>query len=285
MRNNTFYGIVIGLTAIFVAFILEGGDVKSLFLISPLLIVIVGTLAAGFAGVTWKIFSRFFKLISIAMNPTKYDKKNIALEMVQVATVVRRLGLLSIEDNMEKYNAVHPYMKKLFQVCIDGIKEEELIELYELEISQMTERHTENINMFNKFAGFSPTMGIIGTVMGLISTMAAAGSDPNELIHHIGVAFLATLWGIVMANLVWLPIADKLQVVHNDEVSTLNLIYEGVKSIVSGENPTTVYMKLSCVFPMSEQGDFQNEARKVVAKSRQMIADIEQQQQSDVIGN
>ncbi len=274
MKNNTFYGIIIGLAIIVIAFRIEGGDIHSLFLLSPLLIVFGGTLSAGFASVNWKIFSRFFTLIGIAINPPKIDKRRITLDLVKSATIIRRLGLLSATDTID--DKTHSYVKKFFQVCVDGVKVEELDEIYELEVSQINERHSENINLFNKFAGYSPTMGIIGTVMGLISTMAAAGSDPNELIRHIGVAFLATLWGIVMANLVWLPIADKLRVIHNEEIALLNTIYEGVRSIVSGENPITLYVKLSSAFPMAEQRAFQDEAQKVIDATRQKLSTTEQ---------
>ena len=85
------------------------------------------------------------------------------------------------------------------------------------EMKAMQGRHNAYISMFNKMGGYAPTMGIIGTVMGLIMTLANAGKDPNTLIHSIASAFIATLWGIFSANLLWLPIADKLKQCHLEE--------------------------------------------------------------------
>lgn len=100
-------------------------------------------------------------------------------------------------------------------------------------------------------------MGIIGTVMGLISTLAAAGSDPTVLIHHIATAFIATMWGIFMANLVWLPISDKLRSLHSEEMQLLKVMKTaGVHSVQLGETPSVVRAKLMSALPLGEQMKF-----------------------------
>jgi chemotaxis protein MotA len=96
-------------------------------------------------------------------------------------------------------------------------------------------------------------MGIIGTVMGLISTLAAAGGDPTDLIHHIATAFIATMWGIFMANIVFLPIADKLRAVHTAELQMMNIMIIGVSSLQLGETPSVIRSKLISAFPLAEQ--------------------------------
>ena len=103
--------------------------------------------------------------------------------------------------------------------------------------------------------GYSPTMGIIGTVMGLIVTLANAGGDPNDLIHHIASAFIATLGGIFMANLVWLPLADKLKTINSEENLIMEVTIEGVLSLQAGEIPAIVRAKLRSMLPTSEQGE------------------------------
>ena len=273
MKNSTLIGIIIGLLAISIAFFLEGGNITSLFLLPPLIIVLGGTLAAGLASTSWKIFSRIFKLMYISFSPPKYEKKHIIFELLNMSVTARALGLLAVESQFS--SQTHPYLKKMFQVCIDGGNENTLADMYEIETLNITERHSDNINLFAKLGAFSPTMGIIGTVMGLISTMAAAGGDPNQLIHSIGIAFLATLWGIVMANLVWIPISDKLQLIHNEEMHLLGVIFEGVKSVQLGEPPSVVYTRLAGSFPISEQNDFLSEAKLIVDKSRQSLAAIQ----------
>jgi chemotaxis protein MotA len=101
--------------------------------------------------------------------------------------------------------------------------------------------------------GYSPTMGIIGTVMGLIATLAAAGGDPNDLIRSIASAFIATLWGVFMANIVWLPIADKLKNIHHEEHLFMDMIVEGVLAIQAGEIPSVIKAKLNSMLPSGEQ--------------------------------
>jgi chemotaxis protein MotA len=96
-------------------------------------------------------------------------------------------------------------------------------------------------------------MGIIGTVMGLILSFASVGADPNVLIRHIGTAFIATLWGILMANIVWLPIGDKLRTIHDHEINVLQMMMEGVEAVQAGETPTVIRARLISAFPLEEQ--------------------------------
>ena len=118
------------------------------------------------------------------------------------------------------------------------------------------ERHNVNINIFNKMGGYSPTMGIIGTVIGLIGTFAAAGGSGGEsdkLISHIATAFVATLWGIFLANLVFLPIGDRLKNIHLEEEEYMEVIMRGVIAIQEGEAPSIVKAKLYSMLPASKQ--------------------------------
>ncbi|MGB9913072.1 MAG: motility protein A, partial [Candidatus Kapaibacteriota bacterium] len=117
----------------------------------------------------------------------------------------------------------------------------------------MNERHNINITLFQKLGGYSPTMGIIGTVMGLIATLASAGSDPTVLIKHIATAFIATMWGIILANLLWLPIGDKLRVLNLEEIELMQMILDGTLAIQLGEIPSVVRAKLLASLPLSEQ--------------------------------
>jgi chemotaxis protein MotA len=119
----------------------------------------------------------------------------------------------------------------------------------------MGERHSRSASILQKMGGYSPTMGIIGTVMGLISTLAAAGDDANTLIRHIAGAFIATLWGVFMANIVWLPLADKLKHINNEEFLYMDVITEGILSIQAGEIPSVIKARLNSMLPAGEQED------------------------------
>jgi chemotaxis protein MotA len=271
MRFSTLIGIILGTAFILGAFYIENGDFTKLVLPAPLMIVIGGTLMAGLASSSWKTFSKIFKLTYISFFPPKYDKKQITVQLVESAVVARKLGMLAVEEIIK--NPVHPYIQKLFQVGIDGADAETLEEVYYSEIENIEQRHNENIAFFNKLGGLSPTMGIIGTVMGLISTMSEAGGDgdANKLIMSIGVAFLATLWGIALANIVWIPIADKLQTIHNEEIQILNVIFEGVRCVLNGEAPLVISTKLTSSYPISEQNKFSIEMRSVIDKQKRKL--------------
>jgi chemotaxis protein MotA len=116
--------------------------------------------------------------------------------------------------------------------------------MLEMEIAAVEERHMRGISFFHKAGGFSPTMGILGTVLGLTHTLANA-TDASSMASGIAVAFIATLWGVGLANLFFLPISDKLRLRHDDEVAHLELIMEGVIAIQAGYTPRNVRTRLS----------------------------------------
>ena len=137
------------------------------------------------------------------MNPSN------SLLIVNLAYVIRREGILALESQIATVD--DPFLRKGVHLMIDGSEQEYIKEVLDLELGQMSERHMKGAQMFSKMGEFAPTMGIIGTVMGLINTLARAGADPNDLIHHIAGAFIATLWGVFNANIIWLPMGDKLK--------------------------------------------------------------------------
>lgn len=251
MKAATLIGIILGTLAIFGAFLWEGGQLNALFMLPAMLIVFGGTLAAGIAGTSWEQFKKLPILTKIAFFPKKYDQAEIINQIYNFAIKSRKEGILSLEDELDKVN--HPHLRKFIEICIDGADPEILDNIAQLEISNLNDRHNENIGLFTKMGGYSPTMGIIGTVMGLISTLAAAGSDPNVLIHHIASAFIATMWGIFMANIVWLPIADKLRFLHNQELALIFLILDGVRALQIGEIPSVIQARLVSALPIVEQ--------------------------------
>jgi len=269
MRISTLIGVILGFVAILGAFYLERGDFTRLVTVSSLLIVVGGTLMAGLASTSWKIFSKMFKLIGISFFPPHYDKRKITFQIIEYSLIARKHGMLALENKLN--SAVHPYIRKIFQSGIDGADAETLEEVFAVEVEGMTFRHSENIALFQKLGALSPTMGITGAVIGLIITMGEAGADggdANTLIQSIGVAFLATLWGIMLANVFWIPIGDKLQLIHNEEVQLLELIFDGAKCVLNGETPLLIISKLESTFPLSEQQQFHRDAKKFIENNK-----------------
>lgn len=257
MKFSSGIALLVGFIAIFGAFVWESGSLESIFLGPALLIVVGGTLAAGLAGTSVEVMARLPKLIWIAIHPKTYNKIEIIDQMVDFSVFTRKEGILALERRLDEVK--HPYMRRLFLLLIDGTDPQTLQKMAETEVSFMTERHNINILLFQKLGGYSPTMGIIGTVMGLIATLASAGSDPTVLIQHIATAFIATMWGIILANLLWLPIGDKLRVLHLEEVELMQLILEGTLAIQLGEIPSVVRSKLLATLPLSEQEKYLEE--------------------------
>jgi chemotaxis protein MotA len=255
MRRNlditTIAGLALGLLGVFGSFLWEKGKLEGIFLGPAMSIVFVGTFAAAMIGTSLKSFLKIGALLKIAVIPPVFELEEAIQTIVRFSTIARRDGLLALEKELDGVS--NSFMRKILRFAIDGTEPDVLRELAETEVRYVGERHTNGAMLFQKMGGYSPTMGIIGTVMGLIATLAAAGSDPDVLIHHIGSAFVATLWGVFMANLVWLPIADKLRHIHTEEYLFMDLIVEGILSIQAGEIPSVIKAKLYSMLPEEQQ--------------------------------
>lgn len=252
MKNlGGIYGLVLGVLSIFGAFFIEGGTLNALFLLPPLLVVFGGTFAATLIGFGFEKFSKIFELMKIAYYPPKYDLKDLILKFVGISILGRQEGFLAIEKQLDRMPYYFP--RKMIKFLLDGHDTDALENIAYTEIKAMEDRHFSNIAVFNKMGGYAPTMGIIGTVMGLIMTLANAGEDPNLLIHNIASAFIATLWGILSANLIWLPIADRLKQCHIEEKYMMEITLEGVLILQSGEIPSIIKMRLISMLSQTEQ--------------------------------
>ncbi|HRP02078.1 MAG TPA: MotA/TolQ/ExbB proton channel family protein [Candidatus Kapabacteria bacterium] len=278
MRSSTIIGIILGFLAILGSFLWEGGSMSILFLLPAITIVIGGTLAAGIIGSSFSMMAKIPQLFILTVTHKEYDWETILDSIIKIATQTRKLGLLSIEESVNKIE--HPFLKKMLTILIDGIDKETLVNVAEFELQSISQRHKENISLLTKLGGYSPTMGIIGTVMGLIGTFTSTGGDPNQLIHHIASAFIATLWGIFMANIVWLPLADKLKVIDEQEIRLNHFIVNGILSIQAGDTPSITMMKLAAAFPASKQENILKRLKRIREQENEEIAS---QQQSEVL--
>lgn len=250
-KSGTLLGLVIGVFSIFGAFFLEGGSVKALFLISSLIIVFGGTFAAVIIGFGLDKVAKLISFIRLAYFPRDYNIKKIIDTFIELSIKSRKEGLLSLEKDLAKFQ--HVFTRKMTKYAIDGTDPDLLFNLAQLEMKATQERHFSNIFIFTKMGGYAPTMGIIGTVMGLIMTLANAGADPNSLIKNIATAFIATLWGVFSANIIWLPIADRLKQCHIEEKNMMEISLEGVLTLQSGEIPSIMKARLIGMLPQKDQ--------------------------------
>ena len=244
---GTAAGLVFGISSVFGSFILEGGEIGALVLLPAMVIVFGGTIATAVIGTSARDVLRAVKLMHFTIFPPRFPGKETIDNLVRYSNIARKDGLLMLEKELGRIE--NPFLRKLLRFAIDGTDPETLRSMGETEVRCVSDRHQKGASIFQKMGGYSPTMGIIGTVMGLIATLASAGEDPNELIHHIASAFIATLWGVFMANLVWLPIADKLRNMHREEELYMDMIIAGVVAIQAGEVPSVVKARLNSMVP------------------------------------
>ncbi len=250
MKAATAIGIAICLGTLALGATLEGTSVFALFNVPAALIVFGGTFGATFAGSTLEQIKKIPTLYKKAMSPDKPDLSAQLETLVGFAERARREGLLALDDEVSDLD--DEFTKKGLQLVVDGTDPELVREILENEIDGMAARHHAGVQSFEKSGGLAPTMGIIGTVMGLISVLQNL-SDPGSLGPSISVAFIATLYGVGMANVVLLPVATKLKMLSSEEIELRTMTLEGILAIQAGDNPRVVADKLLSFIPPDER--------------------------------
>ncbi len=245
-------GLLIGIGAVVLAFVMEGGVFSSVLQAPAMILVIFGTIGAATVTTTFNTLANIPNLLKVAFFGRPTEPQKIINNIIVLAEKARREGILGLEADLIKTR--HPFFRKALQLVIDGTDIGVLRNIMETEMVYISERHKTGQTFFQKLGGFSPTLGIIGTVLGLINTLSTTG-DPASMATHIAAAFIATLWGISLANLVYLPISDKLKYRNSEEMQSLELIVEGLISLQAGENPRVIRTKLlSFINPKEHRG-------------------------------
>ncbi|PPK66487.1 flagellar motor protein [Actinokineospora auranticolor] len=239
-------GMGLALVAIFVSMIMEGGDPMSIFLLPPIILVIFGTLGAAMAGGILKDTIGLVGLIKRATLSPKIESGQMIDVVVRLADRARREGLLALEDEAKKVD--DPFLRKGLELAIDGTDSDEVREILESEIETKRKYDKVGAKIFTDMGGFAPTIGIIGTVLGLVHVLENL-SDPSSLGHLIAGAFVATLFGVLTANVIWLPMANRLKRISELECEQMQLAVEGVLAIQAGSNPRLVARKLRSLVP------------------------------------
>jgi chemotaxis protein MotA len=250
VKAATAIGIVIACVGILGAAFMEGTSPAAFFNIPAMMLVFAGTFGATVAatgmGAAKKIPS-LYKIAFAGNDPQLAAKVN---ELVALAEKARRDGLLALEADLEEIE--DPFTRKGLQLVVDGTDPDLVRDILEVEIDAMAARHKEGSETFKTAGGFAPTMGIIGTVMGLVHVLENL-SAPDTLGPAISGAFIATLMGVGAANVVFLPVAGRLKGLSHEEVNERTLILEGILSIQSGDNPRVVAEKLMSLVPPAER--------------------------------
>ena len=255
MDRATQLGIGLGLVAIIGANIMEGGSPTSLLLVPPMILVFGGTIGAAVAGGTMTDAKHAVTSLKRALTWKHTPSSDLVPVMVTLADKARREGLLTLEDAVADVD--DDFLKKGVSLAVDGTDPEELREILEAELDAKRSADRHAAKFYNDMGGYAPTIGIIGTVMGLVHVLENL-SNPDELGHLIAGAFVATLWGVMTANVMWLPIGSRLTRMGELESGRMELVIEGILAVQAGANPRIVAQRLESLLPV---GDREAEAK------------------------
>ena len=250
MKAATAIGIVAACVGILGAATMEGTSPAAFLNMPAMILVFVGTFGATCAAAGMEGMKKIPALYKIAFSGSDHHLAAKVRELVSLAEKARRDGLLALEADLESIE--DDFTRKGLQLVVDGTDPDLVRDILEVEVDAMAARHKEGAEVFKTAGGFAPTMGIIGTVMGLVHVLENL-SAPSTLGPAISGAFIATLMGVGAANVVFLPVAGRLKGLSHAEMHERNLVLEGILSIQAGDNPRVVAEKLMSLVPPAER--------------------------------
>jgi chemotaxis protein MotA len=267
MKLSTGAGIGIAFFGILIGAFMEGTSPMSFIDLPAIIIIFAGTFGVTLASVGPEAMKQIPSLYKLVFKAKAQDVTGRVALLVSLAEQARREGLLALDERVRDID--DEFTRKGLQLVVDGIDPDLVREVLDAEIDGMVARHHIGATTFEKAGGFAPTLGIIGTVMGLVHVLQNLAA-PSTLGPAISSAFVATLFGIGTANVVYLPVANRLKAVSASEVELRSLTLDGILAVQAGDNPRVVAEKLnSYIAPI----DRQNEDDKV--------ADIGERQQAE----
>jgi chemotaxis protein MotA len=239
-------GVILAFVAILGGNLLEGGALASLFNAPAALIVIGGTLAATILQTSWPILKRACSQSRWVFVPPFVNLEDGLDKVVNWSVIARKKGLLGLEGLAE--NEQERFVQKGLLLLVDGAESNTIRSIMEVELDTREQRDLDSARVFEAMGGYSPTIGIIGAVMGLIQVMTNL-EDPESLGRGIATAFVATIYGVALANLLFFPVANKLRGLVRERTRYEDMMIEGLIAIAEGENPKSIEIRLSGFLP------------------------------------
>lgn len=241
MDLATIIGLILGFGAIIGGQVMEGGHVSAIIQPTAAIIIAGGTLGATFVSFPIGSLIQALKDVKKAFLPAKTNHETIIKDIIGYAAKARKNGLISLEQEAQNINDV--FIKKGISLVVDGIDPQKLRDTMETELAAFEEHNKSSVEVFEAAGGYAPTIGIIGAVLGLIHVMENL-ADSSKLGAGIAVAFVATIYGLMTANLVCLPMGTKLKHRLKEEIQIKQMIIEGLIAIQNGENPHFIEQRL-----------------------------------------
>lgn len=230
--------------------VLEGGHLGSIMQLTAFVIVMGGTIGAVCVQNPLSVVLRGVSLLRLGIMDPKHDNKGIIATIIDLANVSRKQGLLALEGKLKDIN--DPFFRKGVQLIVDGTDPKQVHEILEIDVEYQEEEGIKAAKVWESAGGYSPTIGIIGAVLGLIQVMENL-ANPAALGSGIAVAFVATVYGVGAANLLFLPLAGKLKFKLKEESASRMMIIMGLVGLAQGENPRLLQEKLEGYLPESER--------------------------------
>lgn len=259
MDLTTLLGIIIGIGALVGGYIWDGGHLSALIVPSAMLIVFGGTAGAVVISFPWNQLKEMSHALRMAFVNKKADPQQTIEELVSMAIIARREGVLALEQRAIEHSNL--FLKDGLMMVVDGTDPELTRQILELEMDSLDTTHRGYAKMFEAAGGFAPTMGILGTVMGLIHILGNL-NDPGSLGPAIAVAFSAAMYGVASANLIFLPIANKIRIRSKAIISEMELMLEGILALQAGENPQLIKKKLNSFLHHNTEKDETGESHE-----------------------
>lgn len=234
-------GTILAFAVLIVGAILKGTDVSALWNPAAFTIVFGGTIAAIMLHTQGRLLKQAMGMLIMVYKPPLLQPANLISRVVGWSEISRRQGLLGLEPQIESES--DPFIRKGLQMLVDGNEPEAIRSVLEVELETREHADLNAAKVYENAGIYSPTMGIIGAVLGLMAVMRDL-TDPNKLGHGIAAAFVATIYGISLANLLLLPIGSRLKALINKQTQVREIVIEGLVSIAQGDNPRQIESKL-----------------------------------------
>jgi chemotaxis protein MotA len=265
----TIGGLVLALGGITAGLLMEGGKIQDIAQVTSALIVLGGTLGAVMITTPLPVLLRAAKQFSSVIIGRGPETSQVIEEIIGYAVQARKNGIVSLEQ--EAARSGDPFLKKALGLAVDGIESDKIRDIMELEIEIFEQKSEAEAKVFEAAGGYSPTIGIIGAVLGLIQVMKNL-ADIDEVGRGIAVAFVATIYGVAVANIIFLPVANKLKARAKEAVQLREMMLQGVLSIAEGLNQKLIRMQLEAYAPPQAASAATTEKAKAGARTAPVSA-------------
>ena len=246
MDPMLFAGLGLALLSIVASTLIDGNSLGVLIGPSSFVLVVFGTVGAAVMGFRLADVKRFVGVFMYALKGSPPDPDEAVTALAELAEVARKDGMLALEGRLGDLE--DPFLRQGLQLVVDGQGAEQVRDALEIDVTAMEERHGVGISFFKSMAAYAPTLGMIGTVIGLINVLGNLDS-PDQLGTGMALALLTTLYGVLFANLVFKPVAERLSRLHALEAAAKEIAIDGVLSVQAGASPRVLVERLETYLP------------------------------------